>query len=200
VEVRPEPVSFSEAPGVIVPEQFDLSELYAKLGAKEHPVLELPSEEAVRNLVDQGEAGLKVLKDGLSKRAKLIKLMKDDPLHYGWEPECWKDAREILTKRPDLLIMGGNRSAKTEFAAKEAVIDLVNQPNRIWAFFPFFRGQQQAAAASTTSPVSAAGMAGRGQGGANDVRLLHGKGRLHGQCVYSCRTDREPTFSTTSRM
>lgn len=125
----------SSSAGLIAPDKFDLTELYAKLGAKEHPVLALPSEEAVRNLVAQGEAGLTVLKDGLSRRAKLIKLMKDDPLHYGWEPECWRDAREILATRLDLLIMGGNRSAKTEFAAKEAVIDLVNQPNRIWAFF-----------------------------------------------------------------
>lgn len=113
---------------------FDLKQWYEAQGVEEHPVLALPSEERVRGMLGKGEEGARELKQLLELRAKRIELMNADPLRYGWEPQAWKDARNILKERPDLLVMGGNRSAKTEFAAKEAIDDLVTKPNRIWGF------------------------------------------------------------------
>jgi hypothetical protein len=114
--------------------RFDLEAWYEKNGIEDHPVVKRPTLEQVLGVLRRGPDGLKILKEGLEKRKLLIQQMEKDPLNYGWEPECWKEARELLKERSDCLIMGGNRSAKTEFAAKEAILDLSHKPNRIWGF------------------------------------------------------------------
>jgi len=84
-----------------------------------HPVLSLPTK---RQAEAMGEAELKKL---LDEREKLIKAERDDPYYNGFEPDHWKMADELREDCSELLIMGGNRSGKSEYAAKAVVKMLV---------------------------------------------------------------------------
>lgn len=112
-----------------------LEKFYRDLGVTvDHPVLRLPAAEQLAGLwaSEEGKVRLTGL---LNQREDLIRNMGNDPLRYGWEPDSWKDARKLLKEHSELLIMGGNRSAKTEFAAKDACEDLATKGDRHWAFF-----------------------------------------------------------------
>lgn len=100
----------------------------------EHPVLRLPEAAQVVGLLQLAGGG-EQLKEFLMKRERLIDLMKSDPLRHGWKPQMWKDAKAELQSFMELLLLGGNRSTKTEFAADYSVNDLVLKPDREWGFF-----------------------------------------------------------------
>jgi hypothetical protein len=118
----------------------DLSKLagaFPKEWLAEHPVLSLPSLADVRRLAGQGEAGIARLGEILGRRAEMIRLEREDPLRFGFEPETYKRARALLAE-PDcdeLLLMGGNREGKSHFAAKWCVERLVNKEGAVAAFF-----------------------------------------------------------------
>ena len=57
----------------------------------------------------------------MEQREQLIQLEKDDSYRYGFEPGNWKDADELWKGCGELLIQGGNRAGKSEFAAKRIV-------------------------------------------------------------------------------
>lgn len=99
-----------------------------------HPILKLPTaEEAARIMATPG--GREKLAEVLVAREQAIKQMASDPWRYGYKHPSWlKMAAELRSSIDELLEMGGNRSAKTEFAAWYAVDDLVNNSNREWAF------------------------------------------------------------------
>jgi len=95
----------------------------------DHPLLVKPTEEALRLIIER---------DGAEKVAELIQLREDkitaekeDPYRHGYEPFHWKDADEMLKNKEELLILGGNRAGKTEYAAKRAIFTLCNKPNSI---------------------------------------------------------------------
>lgn len=111
---------------------FDVAGWWKALKVTESPVVPLPPSSLVDRLVGTA-AGRAELVGMLQRREELIGAMKEDPLRYGFKPWYWKRASE-LSAAGELLVMGGNRSGKTEWAACEAVLDLVNHPNRIWAF------------------------------------------------------------------
>jgi hypothetical protein len=78
----------------------------------EHPVYPVPTREQF--LADP---------DGCAKyieqRNQTIQAEQADPLRHGYEPGSWRYAREAIgAGTKELLIMGGNRAGKTEFAAK----------------------------------------------------------------------------------
>jgi len=88
-------------------------------GTEPHPVIELiPLEE----LKLKGYDPLAYYR----KRADGIRLMRDEPLLYGFEPAVWKKADEQIAQLRleyphgviTLLILGGNRASKTVYAAK----------------------------------------------------------------------------------
>jgi len=62
--------------------------------------------------------GTDFLLDQLQERERVIQLAKDDPLRYGIKLDPWKDADRLLEEYDELLILGGNRSGKTEYAAR----------------------------------------------------------------------------------
>lgn len=104
-----------------------MNELLEKM--TEHPVLQKPTLDAIKVLVE---------KHGTEEVAKLIQLRedkiqaeRDDPYRHGYEPFHWKDADQILKEKDELLILGGNRAGKTEYAAKRAIFTLCNKPNSI---------------------------------------------------------------------
>lgn len=81
-----------------------------------------------------------VSKLGEEKVAEILQLREDkitseklDPYRHGFEPEHWKMADEMLKSKSEVLILGGNRAGKTEWAAKRVIQTLVNIPNaRVW--------------------------------------------------------------------
>lgn len=77
------------------------------------------------------EEGWKYLKT----REELIARENADPFRYGFVPPVWKRASELLEKHRELLVMGGNRSGKTEWAAKEVIKTLYSKPgSTVWCF------------------------------------------------------------------
>lgn len=112
---------------------FDLAGYFKALGVTEHPVAPLPDLATVNGLVGT-PAGRAALAGLLKQREELIAAMKEDPLQYGFRPWYWERAAALLRAENELLILGGNRSAKTEFAAFYAMQDLVTRPRREWAF------------------------------------------------------------------
>lgn len=111
------------------------TDLPARLRPTPHPVHGVLSEAeltAVLGLADGPERYAR----WFNKRERLIELEKIDPLRYGIEVDPgWKDARALLAEGSDLLVLGGNRAAKTEFAAKFTVETLERKDRRnVWCF------------------------------------------------------------------
>jgi hypothetical protein len=101
----------------------------------EHPVLGLPSKERVAELLATAE-GTKKLQEYLTEREKAITRESQDPYHYGYVIKpSWVDANRLLAEGNDLLILGGNRSSKTEFAGKSCMETLYSGDGKaVWAF------------------------------------------------------------------
>ena len=55
----------------------------------------------------------------------------EDPYNYGYELEQWATADRELRAHGEILLMGGNRSSKSEWAAKRVVQCLVENPGTI---------------------------------------------------------------------
>jgi hypothetical protein len=71
----------------------------------------------------------------LKTREELIAREASDPFRYGYIPPVWKRASELLEKHREILVMGGNRSGKTEWAAKEVIKTLYSKPgSTVWCF------------------------------------------------------------------
>lgn len=68
-------------------------------------------------------------------REEQIANEKNDPLRYEWEPAAWRQADAILDEHRELLILGGNRSGKSSFAAKRVMKAMLDKPDgRFWCF------------------------------------------------------------------
>ena len=71
----------------------------------------------------------------LKTREELIARKASDPFRYGFIPPVWKRASELLEKHREILVMGGNRSGKTEWAAKEVIKTMYSKPGSVvWTF------------------------------------------------------------------
>ena len=64
-------------------------------------------------------------------REAAIEAEKDDPYRHGFELDTWKLADDELKTHQELLVMGGNRAGKSEWAAKRVVQSLVENPGTI---------------------------------------------------------------------
>ena len=80
-----------------------------------HPYYPIPSR-------DEGEKmGAEKLFEFYQAREDAIYAERADPFHNGYEPEHWAMADEEFAKTDELVILGGNRSGKSEFASKRVV-------------------------------------------------------------------------------
>ena len=88
-----------------------------------HPIIITPTPEQVMKMVANvgAEASAKMLQD----REGRVLAEVDDPFRYGMEPEHWKTADDILNKTDEVLVLGGNRAGKTEWAARRVAQMLV---------------------------------------------------------------------------
>jgi phage terminase large subunit-like protein len=100
-----------------------------------HPVLKLPTPEQVAAMVAR-PGGREQLEQLYRQREDAIALMEHDPWRHGWRPDIWQTVEDHLAADTDeALVMGGNRSSKSEWAAWHVVNDQLTQPNREWACF-----------------------------------------------------------------
>lgn len=103
----------------------------AGLRLTKHPIIHLPTEDEVVGLARQ--IGAEKTAEILKRREEKIQAEITDPYRHGYEPESWADADTLLMSGNELLIMGGNRAGKTEYAAKRVMQLLCTRPNsRIW--------------------------------------------------------------------
>lgn len=103
----------------------------AGLRLTKHPIIHLPTEDEVVGLAQA--IGAEKTADVLKRREEKIQAEITDPYRHGYEPESWADADTLLMGGNELLIMGGNRAGKTEYAAKRVMQLLCTRPNsRIW--------------------------------------------------------------------
>ncbi|MDR1281441.1 MAG: terminase family protein [Opitutaceae bacterium] len=112
-----------------------LSENFPREWLQPDPVLPLPTRGQVQALLARGTEGRAQLEKFLRERAELIRLRGENPLEYGFEPYTFRRARELTEKYDEVLLMGGNREGKTNFAAKFCVELLVKKPGAVAAFF-----------------------------------------------------------------
>lgn len=98
-----------------------------------HPVLQVPSREQLLWLAENhGEKSvIQLYKD----REQAIINEKLDPYRFGYEPPNWKKADEHLAACNEILLLGGNRAAKTTYAAKRVIQSALANPRAtIWCF------------------------------------------------------------------
>ena len=94
-----------------------------------HALLEVPS------ATEQINMGPERLLEYWERREAAIDRERSDPFRYGAELPHWKLADEQLKDHSELLVCGGNRSAKSTWAAKRVVQTLVANPGtNIWCF------------------------------------------------------------------
>ena len=100
-----------------------MSDMHKTYVPTPHPVLYSPTIEDIKRLVN--EHGAEETARRLQLREDKIVAEKCDPYRHGYEPEHWKTSDKLLIKHRELLINGGNRAGKTEYAAKRAINLLV---------------------------------------------------------------------------
>jgi len=95
-----------------------LIEKILKFQLKEHPFLPSPTTE--ERLTMCNNIGPEETYKLLLVREHRAKAEEEDPYRYGIELESWPTADQMLNKFNETLILGGNRSGKTNYAAKRA--------------------------------------------------------------------------------
>ena len=95
-----------------------------------HPLLPLPGADTVAALLAKPGGDVELTKL-LNDRGQLIWLMETDPFHYGAELDHWRDADALLKLVTILMVFGGNRAGKSEFAAKRVVKTLLEHPGAL---------------------------------------------------------------------
>lgn len=107
-----------------------------------HPVLIIPDIEMI--IAKGWDKDMKGLIKYQREREELIFNMKDDPYRYGHELDHWIKADGLLSQGAECLVLGGNRSGKTEWAGKRVVQSAMNNPNSIiWCFQTTFENSVQ---------------------------------------------------------
>jgi hypothetical protein len=81
----------------------------------DHPYYPIPSRKEAEMM------GAEKLMEFHATREESIYAEKTDPFHNGYEPDHWKMADEEFSRNDELVILGGNRSGKSEFASKRVV-------------------------------------------------------------------------------
>ena len=96
-----------------------------------HPIIYTPTPDDVRRYIaDMGMDGAIEL---LQLREDKVRAEKLDPYRHGYEGFHFKDATDLLRDHEELLVSGGNRAGKTEWAAKRVACVLAGKPDaRVW--------------------------------------------------------------------
>src|SRR5512139_2527523 len=79
----------------------------------------------------------------LEARERRIRDADENPLRCGYRLPWWEDAERLLATHTELLVLGGNDSAKTWFSCMYGVRQLVNQGYTDWAFMQVSQDSSQ---------------------------------------------------------
>lgn len=90
-----------------------------------HPVL--PAFTRAEMVAIADSKGLDHLARLVADRTQAIELATTDPLRHAFELETWTLADRLLGQSDELLILGGNRSGKSEYCARQAVRALLSR-------------------------------------------------------------------------
>ncbi len=82
----------------------------------EHPLMPTPNEEQRLQMIQN--VGPEETMRLFLMREQRVRAELADPHRYGSELTSWQDADALMNKSSELLILGGNRAGKTEYAAK----------------------------------------------------------------------------------
>ena len=96
-----------------------------------HPVYPIPAGDELAAMKDRlsPEPGFSsYLQYYWHCREEKIKAAISDPFYHGYEPDHWKTADEMLSKRDHVFAFGGNRAGKSEWAAKRTVQFMMENP------------------------------------------------------------------------
>lgn len=123
-----------ETPGPLEFGEAALAQMFEALGVKEHPMLQLPTLDQVRACLGTDEGKAELI-EHLKMRNQRMALAQAEPLHWGFEMECWGEADGLLTSDEcEILgIFGGNRATKSVYAIKRACQTAVMFPGSMLA-------------------------------------------------------------------
>jgi len=96
--------------------QEKLLEKVLKFPLQDHPLMPPPDEAQRRQMI--ANVGAEETMRLFLLREQRVRAELEDPYRYGTELTAWPDADGLLNKSNELLILGGNRAGKTEYAAK----------------------------------------------------------------------------------
>ena len=97
-------------------EKNKLIEKILKFPLIEHPMIPSPStDERLTMIANVGPEEVMRL---FLAREQRVRAEQNDPHRYGTELPAWADANDLLNRFNELVILGGNRASKTEYAAK----------------------------------------------------------------------------------
>lgn len=99
--------------------------MIAALQQTPHPLLPDFTMQEMVAIADR--KGLDHLASLLADRERAIQMAVEDPLRHGFALEPWARADELLVGGDELLILGGNRSGKSEYCARRAVQALLGR-------------------------------------------------------------------------
>lgn len=101
-------------------------QVLAELKPTPHPLLPWFTPQEMRSVLLE-EGGEEMIVRLFQEREEKIRMALADPLTHGFELDHWKDADALLFLQTlFLIILGGNRSGKSEYAAKRMVQACVN--------------------------------------------------------------------------
>ena len=100
-------------------------------GQTPHPVIRALTEEEILSL------GPVASREAITMREKIIAEEAEDPYSKGYILPHWKKVDELLATPgiDEVIILGGNRAAKSRYAGRKVVETLLSGPRkRVWAF------------------------------------------------------------------
>ena len=92
---------------------------------KDHPFMPNPSEDERLRMIEN--IGAQEVFKMFVLRENRVRAEEMDPFRYGIELEGWPAADDMLNRYPEALVSGGNRSGKSNYAAKRAAQLFVGQ-------------------------------------------------------------------------
>lgn len=109
-----------------------------RLPQEPHPIYPTLSRDIILGHLAAGMAEEEIV-GAIQKRAQLIEAEKLEPIYFGWEPEMWRKADALWAKGREMLVLGGNRSGKSTYAAKRVIQTMMSKPGcLIWCFSTSF--------------------------------------------------------------
>ena len=108
-----------------------------------HPLLPIPTREELSGMMTDDEQATRVMAR-LMEREELIRLAESRPVYHEFQLDSWRDASKLLEDVILLIVFGGNRASKSEFAAHTICRNALKYPDSV--FFCLHEGEKSSIA------------------------------------------------------